>query len=311
MTKLLITIALCLVAFATRAQDDLLNLLGKDSTVEYTNASFKTTRVINGHSLESTAPGVLDVRINHRFGLISSGAVNAFGLDGPATIRIGFDYGISSRLMVGIGRSNFQKTVDGLVKYKVLRQCDQGCRMPLTLAVVASMSVNTQREQDLPWYSADRTDFYTNRISYNFQAIIGRKFSESISFQIMPGLVHRNLVSTESDKNDLLNIGGAGRCKLTKRLAINAEYFYVLPDQGARSQYQNSLSVGFDIETGGHVFQMFFTNSTGMFERSYIAETTNDFFKGDILYGFNISRVFTIHDPKKRAREKEEGGKKQ
>jgi hypothetical protein len=189
MTKHLITIALCLVAFATRAQDDLLNLLGKDSTVEYTNASFKTTRVINGHSLESTAPGVLDVRINHRFGLISSGAVNAFGLDGPATIRIGFDYGISSRLMVGIGRSNFQKTVDGLVKYKVLRQCDQGCRMPLTLAVVASMSVNTQREQDLPWYSADRTDFYTNRISYNFQAIIGRKFSESISFQIMPGLV--------------------------------------------------------------------------------------------------------------------------
>lgn len=294
---------------ATQAQD-LLDLLGEDSTVTYTNASFKTSRVINAHSLENTAHGVLDFKINHRFGALSSGPENAFGLDGPATIRLGLDYGITDRLMVGLGRSNYQKTVDGFVKYKFLRQCDQGCKMPITLALVAAMSANTQAAKDVPWYGEGRTDYYTHRLSYSFQAIVGRKFNESFTLQLMPGVVHRNLVKLDSEKNDLLNVGAAGRYKLTKRLAFNAEYFYVLPDQGPRDMYQNSLSMGFDIETGGHVFQLHFTNSPGMFERAYIAETTGDFFKGDIMFGFNISRVFTIHDPHKKVEKKEAEEKK-
>lgn len=299
----LLILVLC-ATLNTEAQD-LLDLLGEDSTIAYTNASFKTSRVINAHSLENTAHGVLDFKINHRFGMFSSGPENAYGLDGPATIRLGLDYGITDQLMVGLGRSNYQKTVDGFVKYKLLRQCDQGCRMPITLAVVAAMSANTQKAADVPWYGEGRTDYYSHRLAYSFQAIVGRKFNESFTLQLMPGLVHRNLVKFDSEKNDLLNVGAAGRYKLTKRLAFNAEYFYVLPDQGPRDQFQNSLSMGFDIETGGHVFQLHFTNSPGMFERAYIAETTGDFFKGDIMFGFNISRVFTIHDPKKK--EKKEG----
>jgi Membrane bound beta barrel domain (DUF5777) len=286
------------------AQDDLLSLLGTDSLeVEYTNASFKTTRVINSHSLENTAHGVLDFKIGHRFGLLSEGASNFFGLD-QATIRLGLDYGVTDRLMVGIGRSSFEKTVDGFAKYKFLRQCDAGCSMPVTLAVVAAGSMTTLPADEVPWYGEGRTDYFTHRLSYSLQMIVGRKFNESFSFQLMPGVVHRNLVAGVDDRNDLINIGGAGRYKITRRLAFNAEYFHVLPDQGPRDNYYNSVSMGFDIETGGHVFQLHFTNSTGMFERAVITETTGDFFDGEIHYGFNISRVFTLHDPKKKARMK-------
>jgi Membrane bound beta barrel domain (DUF5777) len=286
------------------AQQDLLGLLGEDSTtVEYTNASFKTTRVINSHSLENVAHGVLDFKIGHRFGMLNSGAEELFGLD-QATIRLGLDYGITDRIMVGIGRSSFQKTIDGFAKYKLLRQCDQGCKMPITLAVVAGISMTTLTASKVPWFGEGRTDYFSNRLSYALQVIVGRKFSEALTFQLMPGVVHRNLTKTTKDPNDLLNVGVAGRYKLTKRLALNAEYFYVLPNQGPRDEFHNSVSMGFDIETGGHVFQLHFTNSTGMFERAVIAETGGDFFDGDIHYGFNVSRVFTLHDPKKKARER-------
>lgn len=308
--KYLLPPFLLLLTFGRVQAQDLLDLLGEDSTIVYTNASFKTTRVINSHSLENTAHGVLDFKIGHRFGFVNQGPSEAFGLD-QATIRLGLDYGLTDRIMIGIGRSSYQKTVDGFVKYKLLRQCDQGCHTPLTVALVASSSMTTLEASKVPWFG-EGTDYFTNRLAYSFQAIIGRKFNESFSFQIMPGVVHRNLVKLKDDPNDLMNVGFAGRYKLTKRLALNAEYFYVLPDQGDRTGFYNSLAVGFDIETGGHVFQLHFTNSTGMYERAFIAENEGDFFNGDIHFGFNISRVFTLHDPKKKLRDKqaEEGGDK-
>ncbi|MCB0767190.1 MAG: hypothetical protein KDB95_08280 [Flavobacteriales bacterium] len=279
-------------------QDDLLDLLGEEETGPvYTNASFKTTRVINGHSLENTAHGVLDLRISHRFGFLSGGVNEFFGLDN-ADVRLGLDYGVTDRLMVGIGRSGFQKTVDGFAKYKVLRQCDEGCGMPITLAVVASSSITTARATEVPWYGPDRQDYFTHRLSYSWQMILGRKFSEGFTLQLTPGVVHRNLVEAENDPNDLVNVGIGGRVKLTKRLAVNGEYFHVLRDEVPG--FTNSLSLGFDIETGGHVFQLHFTNSTGMFERAFITETTGKWGDGDIHFGFNISRVFTVHNPKKK-----------
>ncbi|MBK9421906.1 MAG: hypothetical protein IPN44_12770 [Flavobacteriales bacterium] len=305
MTRLVFAFAVCATT-SLSAQDDLLSLLGKDSAeVAYTTASFKTTRVINGHSLENTAHGVLDFRIGHRMGFVSGGIDQLFGLD-QATIRLGFDYGITDRIMVGFGRSSYQKTLDGFVKYKLLRQCDQGCTMPFTLALVAATSVTTLKADQVPWFAAGRQDYFSHRLSYSFQAVVGRKFNESLTLQLSPGVVHRNLVVTDQDRNDLLNVGMAGRLKLSKRVTLNAEYFYVLPDQGPPDAFHNSLAVGFDIETGGHVFQLQFTNSTGMFERAYITETTGDFFQGDIHFGFNISRVFTVYDPKAKARRKQE-----
>ena len=121
------------------------------------------------------------------------------------------------------------------------------------------------------------------------------------SMQLNPGVVHRNLVATASDPNDIIHVSGAARVKLSKRVAVNGEYFHVLPDQ-LPDNIRNSLSLGFDIETGGHVFQLHFTNSTAMFERGFITETVGDWGNGDIHFGFNISRVFTLHEPKKKVK---------
>ncbi len=297
MTRYLL-FATILFAVPAAAQEDLLDLLGTGETEPvYTNASFKTTRVINGHSLENTAAGVLDMRINHRFGFLSGGVNEFFGLDN-ADVRLGVDMGLTDRLMVGVGRSGYHKTVDGFAKYKVLRQCDEGCGMPITLAVVATSSITTAKATEVPWYGPGREDYLSHRLSYSWQLVMGRKFSDGFSLQLTPGVVHRNLVETANDPNDLFHIGVGARAKLTKRLAINGEYFHVLRE--AVPLYTNSLSVGFDIETGGHVFQLHFTNSTGMFERAFITETTGKWGDGDIHFGFNISRVFTMYSPKKK-----------
>lgn len=308
------TIALALfiplLAASTCAQDeDLLKLLGtEDEAPQYTTASFKTTRVINGHSTENTARGVLDFKIGHRFGTLEEGVSNFFGLD-QASIRIGFDYGVTDRLMIGIGRSSYQKTVDGFVKYKLMRQCDSGCGNPITAAFVASSSATTLVAQDVPWYSPGQQDYFTHRLAYSFQLVIGRKFSDKLTLQLTPGLVHRNLTEFAEEENDVYNVGISGRMKLSKRVSFNAEYFYVLPNQlrgptpeelavDPNAGFKNSLSIGFDIETGGHVFQLHFTNSTGMFERAFITETTNSWSDRQIHYGFNVSRVFTVCKPK-------------
>ncbi|MBL7962307.1 MAG: hypothetical protein JNM31_00555 [Flavobacteriales bacterium] len=286
----------------------MLDLLGEEEEVEYTTASFKTTRVINAHSLENTAHGVLDFRIGHRFGYVNTGINELFGLD-QATIRLGFDYGVTDRLMIGFGRSSYQKTLDGFAKYKFLKQCRSGCGTPVTLSLLASTAFTTVTDDKLPWYQPDQPMYFTNRLSYNFQLIVGRKFSDAFTFELLPGVVHRNLVNTAAEKHDVINMGMAGRLKLTKRTSLNAEYFYVFPDQLAQpteaelaadpnAGFQNSFSIGFDIETGGHVFQLHFTNSTAMFERGFITETTGRWLDGDIHIGFNISRVFTLHRPK-------------
>jgi hypothetical protein len=307
MLRSLLLLAVFVLTAPVHAQDDdLLKLLGEEETGPvYTNAAFKTTRVINGHSLENTAHGVLDFKIGHRFGPANGGAREAYGLDG-ATVRLGLDYGVTDRLMIGIGRSSFEKTIDGFVKYKFLRQCDEGCGMPVTLAVVGASSVTTLQADQVPWFAPGREDFFSHRLSYAWTLIVGRKFSESISLQLNPGLVHRNLVERSSDANDVFHVSGAGRVKLSKRVALNAEYFHVLRD--VQPDFHNSLSIGFDIETGGHVFQLHFTNSAGMFERAYITETTGDWARSfddpangaGFHFGFNISRVFTVHEPKKK-----------
>ncbi|MBL7982351.1 MAG: hypothetical protein JNL52_11145 [Flavobacteriales bacterium] len=306
---LLLPLAFALFNTTSAQDDDLLKLLGEEETgPEYTTAAFKSTRVINGHSLENTAHGVLDFRIGHRFGALNSGANEFWGLD-QATIRLGLDYGVTDRLMIGIGRNSYQKTYDGFVKYKLLRQCDAGCTTPVTLAFVAATSINGIPQSTLwPYPEEDRPFYFSHRMAYSFQMILGRKFSESVSFQLNPGLVHINLVEKADQTNDIYHISGAGRVKLSKRVALNAEYFYVLPGQipvpseeeqaAGELPYRNSFSLGFDIETGGHVFQLHITNSLAMFERGYITETTEQWSDGGIHFGFNISRVFTLHNPK-------------
>ncbi|MCB9349677.1 MAG: hypothetical protein H6573_19525 [Lewinellaceae bacterium] len=293
MKRIVLLFGLALSILGLKAQEDgLLALLGEEEeTIDYTTASFKTNRVVNLHSLESTAGGVLDVKISHRFGTLNGGTYELFGLDN-ASIRIGADFGISDRITIGLGRSSFQKTYDGFVKYKFLRQSTGKRNMPITAALLASTAVQT-----LKWQNPDRENYFSSRLYYTYQFILGRKFSEGLTLQLSPTVVHRNLVETSVESNDVLALGAAGRIKLSKRITLNAEYIYVLPDQLAPG-FRNSFSLGFDIETGGHVFQLHFTNSTSMIEKGFVTETNENWLDGGIHFGFNISRVFTVVKPK-------------
>ncbi len=274
-----------------QAQDDLLALLGEEEVTDYTTASFKTTRVVNLHSLENTHAGVLDFKINHRFGQLNQGVYDLFGLDN-ASIRLGLDYGITSRLQIGVGRSTYQKMLDGYLKYRILRQSKGKVNMPVSVTAVAGMYVNT-----LKWANPERENYFTSRLSYAWQLLVGRKFNDWITVQLAPTLIHRNLVPVRTEKNDVYALGIGVRQRLTRRVTLNAEYTWVAPDQ-LNARYRDAVSVGFDIETGGHVFQLHLTNATWMTEPGFITETTGDFLDGGIHFGFNISRVFTIVKPK-------------
>jgi hypothetical protein len=293
MRRFLFVFLLALCSTLVLAQDDLLSLIEDDveEEKEFTSALWKTTRVINLQSLENVAPGALDFRISHRFGFVNQGAYEFFGLDN-ATIRLGLELGLTDRLMVGFGRSSFQKTFDGFLKYKLLRQSTGKRSMPISVSAFASITINSLKNED-----PDIEVLFSSRLAYAFQIIIGRKFSEGFTAQISPTLIHRNLVETTDEKNDVLALGFGARHKIGKRFAINAEYIHVFPDQVA-DEYTNSLSIGVDIETGGHVFQLHFTNSTAMIEKGFVAENTGEFFKGDIRFGFNISRVFNLWNHK-------------
>ena len=256
--KRLILLSLLILssAYLLKAQeDDLMDMFGEDEVVDYTSAAFKTTRLALGFSVENPAKQDMIFIISHHFGKISGGAYEFFGLD-QATMRLGFEYGITDRLTAGIGRSTFNKTYDGYLKYKLLRQSKGAKKMPITLNIVAGAYVNS-----LKWSEPERENYFSSRMSYMGQLLIARKFNKRLSLQLMPTLVHKNLVATSADHNDIISIGGGGRYKFTNRSSINIEYYYVIPDQIVSYEYTNSLTIGFDIETGGHVFQLFFSNS--------------------------------------------------
>ena len=290
------------------AQDstDLMSMLDKDpKRINYTTATFKSTRVITGHSVENIGKGVLDVRILHRFAPLNLGLYHFFGLD-YASMRMGFDYGITNNIMVGIGHSTWEKTYDGLVKVKILRQSSGAVNMPVTLSFVSTIAIRTEKANLDTGKNRILTSF-GDKTSYVEQLIIGRKFSKKFSLQFMPTFIlHHNRIDSintyTKNKNNILAgqkrkntlaLGVGGRLKLSKRISVNVEYYYQMPDAKPAKHF-NSLSVGIDIETGGHVFQMHFTNSNGMTEKSFITDTDDKWGRGYIRFGFNISRVFTI-----------------
>ncbi len=293
MRRTILAILVFLISVSVSAQDDLMDLLnqGEENEIIFTTATFKSTRIINGHSIERMPSGQLDFRISHRFGTLNSGPYEFFGLD-QSNIHFSLEYGITDWLMVGVGRGSYQKTFDGFVKLSLLRQSSGGKTMPVSVSFFSGVALETVK-----WADPERTNFFSSRLSYSSQVLIARKISQSFSFQLTPSYVHRNLVASELDPNDLWAIGAGGRMKLTKRISLNAEYYYLINgDSNYMSQpVYNPLSIGFDIETGGHVFQLIFTNSLSMIEKGFIGETTGRWIHGDIHFGFNISRVFTLN----------------
>ncbi len=277
---------------ALKAQDldELLNALPSETT-DYTQATFKSSRVINLHSPERVAPGALEFRISHRFGPLNGGAYQLWGLD-QSTIRIALEQGITEKLMVGAGRSTYQKTYDGFLKYALLRQSSGARVMPVTVVVVSGIYVNSLR-----WENPERTNYFSSRLAFMQQLVIARKFSENFSAEVVPTWLHYNLVNTLTDVNDIAALGFGGRYKLTKRVSVNGEYIWRIkysPDAPNLNSYYDSFSLGVDIETGGHVFQLQVTNSLPMIDKGFIAETTDTWRRGGIHLGFNITREFDL-----------------
>ncbi len=299
--KKVLFFCLMLISAGTIAQDvNLDSLLEQESKKEQKNTSekvistFKSTRVGNGHSVETIPEGVLDIKVQHRFGYLSGGWEQFFGLDN-ATIRIGGDYGITNRLMIGGGRATYGKQWDAFAKYKILEQQSGKKNIPISLSVLGTIMLQTLHTPD----SIKDVAHFSDRLYYAGQIIIARKFGTALSLQLMPTIVHYNVVPLATDPNDIISIGGALSTKINKRTSLVLEYYYNLPGFKFDNS-QNSLSVGVDIETGGHVFQVLLTNGQGIAERPFITETSGKFFDGDISLGFNISRAFQLGKPKKK-----------
>ncbi len=282
------TTFLIINSFFAQAQEDMLDLLETESgpTRTLVSSTFKGVRLINGHSIETRRKGTLEFLISHRFGTLNSGAYEFFGLD-AANIRLGLEYALFDRLTVGIGRNSFEKTYDGFVKLKFIDQSKGTQSFPVTITGFSSLAINSLRFDDPQVFPT-----FTSRIAYTHQLLIARKFGEAFSFQVMPTLVHNNRIEEINGDNDQIALGLGGRFKLSKRLSLNAEYYYRFNESEAEEDIYNSIAIGFDIETGGHVFQLHFTNSRAMIEKGFVNETTGDFFNGDIHFGFNISRAF-------------------
>jgi hypothetical protein len=294
MQKLMSVLLLIVGAPFLYAQDDLLSLVEKNEPKKkdrVTNA-FKSSRVINGHSIEFIGKGVLDVRILHRFGEVSSGMSNLFGLD-QASMRFGLDYGILNNLTIGVGRSNIGKELDGFIKFCPLGQSTGAGSFPFSVVLVSGLTLQTQ-----PWSDTTRKNYFSSRLGFYHELILGRKFSERFSLQLAPVFVHRNVVPLATDENDVYALGIGTRFKLSKRVAFVADYQYIITGLN-KEVYKDPLSVGFDIETGGHVFQLHFSNATGMNEKAFITNTTGSWGKGEIRFGFNLSRVFTVNKSKR------------
>lgn len=269
-------------------QDDLMDFFGEEEKPTVVTSAFKAGRIINVQSPETSGEGEMNFIIAHRFGRLSDGWYDLFGLDN-AQMRMGLDYGITDRIQVGVARSTFGKTLEGNLKWRFLEQM-KGGGSPVSLT---GYSVAMRDGLRLPEDGIERKGVH--RMSYVHQLVITRKWSPEFSLAVIPSLVHRNLVDRPDRPNDVSTLGMGFRYKLNRRMSVNGEYHYLLP-RPIEDGLHNSLSLGLDIETGGHVFQLHVTNSRGMFERAFLAETPGRWQDGDLYFGFNINRVFQVRE---------------
>jgi hypothetical protein len=266
---------------------DLLDILDNETpkTENIVTATFKGTRILNGHSIENRKDKELEFIISHRFGRVNLGFDELFGLD-QSNIRFALEYGFNDNLTIGFGRSSFEKIYDSFLKYSLFKQKNGENSFPFAVSLFGSVAVKTLKDYD----PSDKRTF-AESLFYVGQVLIARKVSPSFSYQITPTYVHRNTVRINADPHDIFALGLGTRMKLSKRVSFNSEY-YVSFNKSKSIDARNSLALGIDIETGGHVFQLILSNAITMIEKSFITESTGDFFGGDIHFGFNISRTF-------------------
>ena len=285
MKKIFLTAFLILASLQLSSQD-LLDILELEAPVteNIVSATFKGTRIVNGHSIENRKNSELEFIISHRFGRVNTGFEELFGLD-QSNIRFSFEYGLSDNLTAGLGRSSFEKTYDGYLKYRLLKQKTGANAFPFAVSLFGSIAAKSQKA------IAGNERTFAESLFYVGQVLIAKKVNSSLSIQVTPTYVHRNLATIAADPHDIFALGFGTRVKLSKRVSLNAEYYQQFQNLTSINA-RNSLAFGVDIETGGHVFQIILSNAITMVEKSFITETTGNFFGGDIHLGFNLSRTF-------------------
>jgi len=292
--KLIRILILVLCSFHLFAQEDLMKELQKSEKPEtdYATSTFKGTRLVNGQTVETKGKGALEFIFAHRFGAINTGIYNFYGLDN-AHVRIGLEYGLTDRLGVSIGRSSEDKTIDGFLRYKVLRQSTGVVNIPVTITAYGNAACKTSPAKADATYPITLTD----RMAYTGQLLIARKFSSQFSMQLMPTVVHKNTVDKSIEKNDQVLLGLGTRTKVTRSMSLTAEYYYRF-DVMDTNPYYNAAGLGMEFETGGHVFQLVLSNTQGINERALLTEATGNIGKGAIHLGFNVTRTFQLKKQK-------------
>jgi hypothetical protein len=283
MKKLLVYLMFC-CCFNVFSQDDLLSEIDVATIKnDYAFAAFKGLKIVNIESTKLVAKKEFTFVVSHRFGSIKNGIDTFFGLDDAVT-RLNFIYGISDAMNIGVSRSSFQKIYEASVKYRIIRQKENG--FPIAIVGFNSVLINTALEKN----NLPKLEF-KHRLGYAFQVLVSRKVNENLSLEIAPTLFHDNYVIFNSQENTQFALGFGGRYKLGKRWSVNADYGWHL-NRATDSPYNNPLSIGIDLETGGHVFQMHFSNAQAMNVNGFLGQSTGNWSDGNIYFGFNLSRVF-------------------
>jgi hypothetical protein len=283
------------ISLSTFSQDELDALLNAElsNNTEYAMGTFFSTRILNGQSVQMMPKGGLDFRVHHRFDNFNTGYNSFWGIDGSNSY-LSLEYGVTNNLMLGFGRQN-NAFFNGYAKYAILKQCKGAKNMPVSVVWVTTVGADAYNYEN----DSLRNENFNGRLNYTHQILVARMFSPKLSLQLMPTYVHRNMVLTKKDKNDLFAIGVGGRFKITNTFSVNAEYYYVYGNKDLETKYYDPISVGVDIQVSGHVFQIMVTNTKNMIEHSMLGETTGDISNGDLRLGFNISQVFTLGKKKK------------
>jgi hypothetical protein len=319
--KVFFTVIFSVISLSIFAQDDLLKMLdtlgGKEKSHDKVTATFKTTKVISMQTPQTMGKGELDFRVTHRFGNIgigSNGGIHTlYGWDAISDVRFSFDYGITRCLQVGVARNKKNEYLDGSLKWRFLEQTLDN-KVPLTICAYGIASLTPMRKDqlyagaDTAWVNANEK--FAHKMVYTAQVVFARKFGKWFSLALTPSYTHRNYVlaninpsNQAVDENDIFALGAGVRVRITRSMSILADYFYVdskYRKNNTANPYYNPLAIGIEIETGGHVFHINFTNATGITENYLIPNSPDSWSKGGYKFGFNISRVFQVAGNKKK-----------
>ena len=288
-----IKILFLLYTFMALLPGELLAQLERQRVVENreTELTFMAPRNINLYTVQHLSKGELHYSIMHTFGEVNTGPRNLWGIDQGANVRFSFEYGITDRYSVVLGRSSMDKVIDTGTRLSLLRQTVND-KMPISLSVIPLVGINSS---DLSFLDENYT--FSDRLHYSLSVPIARKFSDKLSLQLSPIFAHYNRVGnelnlTDPQTNNYFSTALSGRFKYSRMSAISFQYIPALTDA---DRLTDNIAIGIDIETGGHVFQMFFTTSRALHEPYLIASDNGNFFDREFRFGFNVNRLFRVN----------------